>query len=127
MNQRQDGHANLLGKQSHWIEALIVSTIAGMTREAVFKPQALEHLRRLSVYHQRAVTDGIRRHLVESNPRAETRNKFRLRRASEAADYELGSGDLRVLYRIEGSVVFVTAVGIKRENTLVVRGEEFPL
>jgi mRNA-degrading endonuclease RelE of RelBE toxin-antitoxin system len=98
-----------------------------MAGEVVFKLQALEHLRRLPVHQQRAVTDGIRRHLVENDPRTETRNKFRLRRASEAADYELKLGDLRVLYRIEESVVFVTVVGIKRGDTLIVKGEEFPL
>jgi mRNA-degrading endonuclease RelE of RelBE toxin-antitoxin system len=104
-----------------------VSTIVVTTREVLFKPQALEHLRWLSIYQQRSVTDGIRRHLLENNPRVENRNKFRLRRDSEAADYELRLGDLRVLYRIEGSAVFVTAVGIKLGNTLMVRDEEFPL
>ena len=64
---------------------------------------------------------------MESDPRTETRNKFRLRRTSESADYELRLGDLRVLYRIEESVVFITVVGIKRGNTLIVKGEEFPL
>ena len=98
-----------------------------MLREVVFKPQALEHLRWLSIYQQRSVTDGIRRHLVENDPRSENRNKFRLRRASEAADYELRLGDLRVFYQIEESLIFVTAVGIKRGNTLIVKGEEFPL
>jgi mRNA-degrading endonuclease RelE of RelBE toxin-antitoxin system len=98
-----------------------------MKREVEFKPQALEHLRWLPIHQQRSVTGGIRRHLVENDPRAETKNKFHLRRASGAADYELRLGDLRVLYRIEGSVIFITAVGIKRGNTLIVRGEEFPL
>ncbi len=64
---------------------------------------------------------------MESDPRTQTRNKFRLRRASEAADYELRLGELRVLYRIQESVVFITVVGIKRKNTLIVKGEEFPL
>ena len=98
-----------------------------MTFEVVFKPQALEHLRWLSIYQQRAVTDGIRRRLVENDPRAETWNKFRLRRASETADYELRLGDLRVFYQIEESLILVTVVGIKRGNTLIVKGEEFPL
>jgi hypothetical protein len=98
-----------------------------MKRKAMVKPQALAHLRWLPVHQQRAVTDGIRRHLVENDPQAETRNKFRLRRASGAADYELRLGDLWVLYRVEGSLVSITVVGIKRGNTLIVKGEEFLL
>ena len=65
--------------------------------------------------------------MVENDPRIETRNKFRLRRSSGVADYELRLGDLRVLYRIEGSTVLVTVVGVKRGNSLIVRGEEFVL
>ncbi len=106
---------------------LIAATIGPMNWRVLFKPQALEHLRWLPVSQQRAVTDGIRRHLAENDPRIETRNKFRLRRASGAADYELRLGDLRVLYRIDGSTVYVTVVGVKRGNTLIVRGEEFLL
>lgn len=98
-----------------------------MTRQVVFKPQALEHLRWLPVHQQRVVTDGIRRHLVGNDPSEQTRNKFRLRRSSNAADYELRLGPLRVLYRIEGSVVSIAVVGLKRGNTLIVRGEEFAL
>jgi mRNA-degrading endonuclease RelE of RelBE toxin-antitoxin system len=65
--------------------------------------------------------------LIENDPRIETRNKFRLRRGSGVADYELRLGDLRVLYRIEGSTVFITVVGVNRGNTLIVKGEEFVL
>ena len=98
-----------------------------MARRVVFKPQALDHLRWLSVRQQRSVTDGIRRHLVENDPRVETRNKFHLRRESAAADFELRVGSLRVFYRIEESVVFITVVGLKRRNSLIVMGEEFEL
>jgi len=34
---------------------------------------------------------------------------------------------LQVLYRIEGSVVSIAVVGLKRGNTLIVRGEGFAL
>lgn len=95
--------------------------------QAVFKPQAVAHLRWLPVSQQRVVTGGIRRHLVANDPRVESRNKFRLRRATDAADYELRLRDLRVLYRIEGFTVFITVVGVKRGNALVVMGEEFVL
>ena len=98
-----------------------------MKRRVVFKPQALEHLRWFPVRQQRLVTDGIRRHLVENDPRVETRNKFRLRQASPAADYELRLEDLRVFYRVEETVLFITVIGVKRGNALIVKGEEFTL
>jgi mRNA-degrading endonuclease RelE of RelBE toxin-antitoxin system len=104
-----------------------VATIAYMNWQVLFKPQALEHLRWLPANEQRLVTDGVRRHLAENDPRIETRNKFRLRRASGAADYELRLRNLRVLYRVVGSSVFITVVGVKRGNTLIVKGEEFML
>lgn len=98
-----------------------------MAYRVVFKAQALEHLRWLPVRQQRVITDGVRRHLLENDPRVETRNKFRLRRESPAADFELRLGDLRVFYRMEKSTVFITVIGLKRGNTLIVKGEEFGL
>ena len=98
-----------------------------MSRRVIFKPQALEHLRWLSVREQRMVTDGIRRHLVDNDATMETRNKFRLRRTSEVADYELRLEDLRVLYRVEGADVLITVIGRKRGNVLIVEGKEYVL
>ncbi len=94
----------------------------------VFKPQALAHLRWLPVRQQRMVTDGVRRHLVDNDPRVETRNKFRLRRKSGAADFELRLAEgLRVFYRIGGSETTITVIGRKLGNALIVGGEEFVL
>lgn len=73
------------------------------------------------------VTDGIRRHLVDNDPTMETRNKFRLHRASDVADYELRLADLRVLYRIEEADVLITVIGRKRGNALIVKGKEYIL
>jgi mRNA-degrading endonuclease RelE of RelBE toxin-antitoxin system len=98
-----------------------------MKREVVFKPQALENLRWLPVHQQRIVTDGIRRHLLENDPRVQTRNKFPLRRGSAWADYELRLGSLRVLYRTEGSTALIAVIGLKRGNILTVQGEDFEL
>jgi mRNA-degrading endonuclease RelE of RelBE toxin-antitoxin system len=98
-----------------------------MSRRVLFKPQALDQLRWLPVREQRTVTDGIRRHLVDNDPAVETRNKFRLRRASEAADYELRLEDLRVFYRIEEAAVWVTVIGRKLGRVLVVKGKEYIL
>lgn len=89
---------------------------------------AVRQLKRLRTYDQRAVLDGVQGHLVEAEPDEATRNKFRLRRSSEFADYELRIGDLRVFYRIEASgEIVITVIGIKKGNTLVVEGEQFEI
>jgi hypothetical protein len=74
------------------------------------------------------VVDGIRQHLVAQSPTATTRNKFRLRRASRYADYELRLQDLRVLYRVgPDDRVTVTIIGRKVGNQLIVEGKAFAL
>ncbi len=98
-----------------------------MSRRVIFKPQALAHLRWLSVREQRIVTDGVRRHLVDNDPAAGTRNKFHLHRPSAVADYELRLEDLRVFYRIEESVVSIAVIGRKQGNALIVEGKEYVL
>lgn len=62
--------------------------------------------------------EGIRRHLAEADSGQTTRNKFRLRRVSPFAEFEL---------RIRDSVVEVVMIGEKRGNRLLIRGEEFDL
>lgn len=97
-------------------------------RDPIFSPDAVRQLKRLRTYDQRAVLDGVQGHLVEAEPDEATRNKFRLRRSSEFADYELRIGDLRVFYRIEASgEIVITVIGIKKGNTLVVEGEQFEI
>jgi mRNA-degrading endonuclease RelE of RelBE toxin-antitoxin system len=66
-------------------------------------------------------------HLSHSGPAEETRNRFRLRRPSQHAGYELRIGDWRVFYRIQEGLVEVLMVGEKRGNRLVIGGEEFNL
>lgn len=73
------------------------------------------------------IKEAIRGHLVERNPTETTRNKFRLRRVSPFADYELRVGDWRVFYRAEPGAVTVTLLGKKRGNVLIVEGEELSL
>lgn len=72
--------------------------------------------------------DSIRAQLVLGDPLAGTRNKFRLRRASAYADFELRVDDMRVFYRVtrEG-VVLITLIGRKLGSRLVVEGKEFQL
>jgi mRNA-degrading endonuclease RelE of RelBE toxin-antitoxin system len=69
----------------------------------------------------------MRTHLQDNDATEETRNKFRLRRPSAHAEYELRLGDVRVFYRVRDDVVEVVLIGTKRGNRLVVAGEEFEL
>jgi hypothetical protein len=61
------------------------------------------------------------------DPSEETRNKFRLRRPSAAADYELRLGDIRVFYRVRDEIVEVVLIGHKRGNRLLIGKEEFDI
>ena len=57
----------------------------------------------------------------------QTRNRFRLRRASDFADFELRVENLRVYYRIAGDQVRVVLIGRKQGNRLVIDGKGFTL
>lgn len=96
--------------------------------EPALSPDALRQLRRFPVLRQRRLVDAVRVHLGGEDPAATTRNKFRLRRPSPRADYELRVDDMRVFYRIddEGRAV-VGVIGLKRGSRLVVEGKEFKL
>ncbi len=97
-------------------------------REPRFSPDAVRQLKRLRTYDQRIILDGIKKHLVGGDPLAASRNKFRLRRTSGWADYELRLGDLRVFYRVNDSkLVTIMLVGRKKGNLLMVDGKEFEL
>ena len=89
--------------------------------------EAVRLFRKLPKARQPVVKDGIRIHLRENDPTEETRNKFRLRRASPHAEYELRLGDIRVYYRVRDEVVEVLLIGEKRGNRLMIGGKEFEL
>jgi len=73
------------------------------------------------------IKEAIRLHLIEADPSQTTRNKFRLRRPSEYADFELRAGNWRVFYRVDQHRVIVTLVGEKKGSRLIVEGEEIRL
>ena len=93
----------------------------------VFSESAVRGLRRLPQAAQAAVKKGARTHLEENDPRQESRNKFRLRRASPHAEYELRIGSWRVFYRVIGERVEVLLIGEKKGNALWIDGKEFEL
>ena len=101
--------------------------------ELVFSHDARRQLMQLKPFDQRRLVNAIRKHLVEANPRSETRNKFALDPPPACADYELRVGNLRALYRVdveedEGTMrVIVALIGKKERNKLIVEGEVFEL
>ena len=95
--------------------------------KVVLSDAAVRQLKRIPKSKRGALREGIRKHLAETDPRQTTRNKFRLRRASEYAEYEFRIEPWRVLYRVRGGVVQVVLIGEKKGNKLVIGGEEFIL
>ncbi len=78
--------------------------------------------------HDRSlVKDGIREQLGESDATQETRHRFRLRRPSRFADYELRIRDWRVFYRVGDDTVQVALIGRKRGNALIIDHRRFTL
>jgi hypothetical protein len=65
--------------------------------------------------------------LAVDDPTEENRNRFRLRRVSPHADYELRVDPWRVFYRVQGELVVVELIGRKRGNLLLIDGKEFEL
>jgi mRNA interferase RelE/StbE len=96
-------------------------------RRVVFSDTAVLLLKAWPKTQQAAVKDGVRVHLQENDPAEESRNKFRLRRASPQAEFELRIGDVRVFYRISGETVEVVLLGRKQGERLWIGGEEFEL
>jgi mRNA-degrading endonuclease RelE of RelBE toxin-antitoxin system len=96
-------------------------------RTVELTPDALRQFKALPKRARPAIKHALHAHLVLEDPAKTTRNKFRLRRASEHADYELRVDDWRIFYRIEGAIAVVTLLGEKRGNRLIVEGEELEL
>jgi mRNA-degrading endonuclease RelE of RelBE toxin-antitoxin system len=96
-------------------------------RDVRFTPDAVHQFKKLPKAARALIKQVVRTHLLEGDPAQETRNKFRLRRISPFADYELRAGPWRVFYRLDGERVLVTLIGEKHGAALVVEGEELKL
>jgi len=95
--------------------------------EIVLSPTAVRQFRRLPAAARRLIKETVRERLAEQNPTEETRNRFRLRRISEHADYELRVDPWRVFYRVQDNTVIVELIGQKKGNILLIEGKEFKL
>ena len=94
------------------------------------KSSSLRHgppIQRVPAAIRKLIRETIRERLLEQDPREETRNRFRLRRISEHADYELRVDPWRVFYRVQDKTVTVELIGQKKGNVLLIEGREFKL
>ena len=96
-------------------------------RRVELSPDAVRQLRALRARDRGLVKEHIREQLEDSDATQETRNRFRLRRPSRVADYELRIGDWRVFYRVVGDTVQVALIGRKRGNVLIIDRRRFIL
>ena len=93
----------------------------------VFAPAALRQYKRLPATARSLLKKEIREQLALQDPREETRNRFRLRRLSPHADFELRVEPWSVFYRVQEELVIVELVGRKKGNVLLIGGKEFEL
>lgn len=95
--------------------------------EVELTADAVRQYKRLRKLDRRFVREAIQKHLAEGNTLETSRNKFRLRRLSTHADYELRASDFRIFYRVVENRVLVTLIGVKQGDRLIIEGEEFEL
>lgn len=95
--------------------------------QLVFSPAAVRQFKRLPAAARRLLKEALREQLGEQDATEETRNRFRLRRISEFADYELRVEPWRVFYRVQGDVVTIELIGQKKGNVLLIGRKEFKL
>jgi mRNA-degrading endonuclease RelE of RelBE toxin-antitoxin system len=95
--------------------------------DIVFSPAAVRQFKRLPAGARRLIKESIRERLLEQDPTEETRNRFRLRRISEHADYELRVDPWRVFYRVQDTTVIVELIGKKKGSVLLIDRKEFKL
>jgi len=95
--------------------------------QVVFAPAAVRQFKRLPAAARSLLKDALRKQLAEQDPTEESRNRFRLRRISEFADYELRIDPWRIFYRVQDEVVTIELIGQKKGNVLLIAGKKFKL
>jgi len=92
-------------------------------RHVLFTADAVRQFKKLPKAVRPFIKETISTQLLEGDPTATTHNRFRLRRASPFADYELRAGEWRIFYRVLDNDVIITLLDEKRGNVLIVEGE----
>lgn len=95
--------------------------------QVVLSPAAVRQYNRLPAAARRLLKKEIRERLALEDPTQENRNRFRLRRLSPHADFELRVEPWRAFYRVREGLVIVELIGRKRGNVLLIEGKEFKL
>ena len=98
-----------------------------MKRTVTLSPDALKQFRRLGAAERATLRDALEIQLGTEDATLQTKNRFRLRRPSPHADYELRVRALRAFYRVEGKVVRVVLIGKKRGGALLIDSKRFML
>lgn len=93
----------------------------------VLSPAAVRQYNKLPAAARSLLRKEIRERLALEDPTEDTRNRFRLRRVSPYADFELRIEPWRVFYRVREDRVIVELIGRKRGNVLLIEGKEFKL
>jgi mRNA-degrading endonuclease RelE of RelBE toxin-antitoxin system len=96
-------------------------------RQVIFSPAAVRQYRRLRASARSLIRKEIRERLAVDDATQENRNRFRLRRVSIHADYELRVEPWRVFYRVDNEQVIVELIGRKTGNGLLINGKVFEL
>lgn len=92
-----------------------------MTYRINITPDAREDIRYFKVYEQRIINDGISRFLTQ-DALVET-NRRKPLDPNEVSSWELRIDTYRVFYDVEGTIVYIVAVGHKEHNELFIRGK----
>ena len=98
-----------------------------MKRAIVLSPGAVRQLKKLRAREQARLRQALIAAFGEDDATVETRNRFRLRRPSEFADFELRVDEMRVFYRVAGDQVQVILIGRKKGAHLLIDGKRFTL
>lgn len=96
-------------------------------REVVISPAAIRQYKKLPATARSLLKRVIDERLGREDPTVEDRNRFRLRRPSTYADFELRIESWRVYYRVQEDFIYVELIGLKEGNKLIIEGREFVL
>jgi mRNA-degrading endonuclease RelE of RelBE toxin-antitoxin system len=92
-----------------------------------FTDEAIDDLRGFRKFDQERIITGIEKQL-STQPMMASRNRKPLR-PNQLSEWELRIGEFRVFYDVDAvqALVTVKAIGEKRGEKLIIRGEEFDL
>ncbi|MBI1726034.1 MAG: type II toxin-antitoxin system RelE/ParE family toxin [Candidatus Rokubacteria bacterium] len=96
-------------------------------KRVTLSPAAVRQYKRLPAAARSLLKKEMHERLALQDATEETRNRFRLRRVSRHADFELRVEPWRVFYRVQEERVVVELIGRKKGDVLVIEGKEFEL